>query len=225
MVKLTALFGSLVLVVVAFAPRPTSAVLWREQRFVEEKLIDTGSLGLPNDGLVAAFGDFNADQLLDLFYLSADQRSLSVYTWTRAAYKWEENVEARIRTTSDFIITNVVPGDYNYDGRLDLLLMGGKNPGGWWGDDETVEMAVYLQTTNGSFCTSLLSLFVTSELIAFSTALAQEVESSGPAQPMPFDATGTMRTDLLGMSSSSPSTPKLWQNVWEKSNSTSVFDM
>lgn len=157
MVKLIGMLGSLILVVVAFAPRPSSAALWREQRFVEEKLIDTGSLGLPNDGMVAAFGDFNADQLLDLFYLSADQRSLSTYIWSRAGYKWVEKPEARIRTRSDFIITNVVPGDFNYDGRLDLLLMGGKNPGGWWGDDETVEMAVYLQSATGNFCTSALS--------------------------------------------------------------------
>lgn len=154
MVKLTALSCTL-LTLVSFAPR--AVVAWFpgvEQRFVEEKLIDTGSLGLPNDGLVAAFGDYNADQLLDLFYLSADQRSLAVYVWDRTLYRYTEHKQARIRTKSDFIITNVVPGDYNYDGRLDLLLMGRKNPGGWWGDDETTEMQVYLQQSDGSFCMS-----------------------------------------------------------------------
>lgn len=153
MVKYTSFLASLA-ALVAFAP-PT-ATAWfpgQQQRFVEEKLIDTGALGLPNDGLVAAFADFNADQLLDLFYLSADQRSLTLYTWDRTAYRWTEQAKARIRTKSDFIITNVVPGDYNYDGRLDVLLMGGKNPGGWWGEDETVEMQVYLQQSDGSFCT------------------------------------------------------------------------
>ncbi|ORY59424.1 hypothetical protein BCR35DRAFT_283657 [Leucosporidium creatinivorum] len=207
MVKYTSLLASLA-ALVAFAPRPATA--WFpgvEQRFVEEKLIDTGSLGLPNDGLVAAFGDFNADQLLDLFYLSADQRSLSLYTWDRTAYHWTEQSKARIRTKSDFIITNVVPGDYNYDGRLDVLLMGGKNPGGWWGDDETVEMQVYLQQSDGSFSAS------------------HAVESSGLAQPMPLDASGDMRTDLLGMSSSSNSKPQLWKNTWDESNSTSVFNV
>lgn len=123
-----------------------------EQRFVDEKLIDTGSNGLPNTGLVAAFGDYNADQLLDLFYLSSDQRSLVVYMWNRSAYSWQEKPATSIRTSSDFIIVNVVPGDYNYDGRLDVLLMGSKNPNGWgWGDKDTLEMQVYLQQPDGSY--------------------------------------------------------------------------
>lgn len=124
-----------------------------KQRFVEEHLIDAQQLGLPkSSSLVAAFGDYNADQLTDLFLLSSDQRSLSVWLWDRKAYAFKEKVETRIRTKSDFVITNVVPGDFNYDGKLDVLLMGGKNPGGWWGNDEETEMLVYLQQPNGSFC-------------------------------------------------------------------------
>ena len=134
----------------------TSALGWFgvEQRFKEERLIATGSLGLPANGLVVAFGDFNSDQLLDLFFLSADQRTLSVFTWDRPAYAFKERESARIRTNSDFIITNVVPGDFDYDGKLDLLLMGAKNPGGWWGEDGTVDMQLYLQRTDGTFCQS-----------------------------------------------------------------------
>ena len=128
-----------------------------EQRFVEEKLVVAGSLGLPKTGLVAAFGDFNADQLLDVFFLSADQRSLSVYEWDREQYEFRERVESRIRTPSSFVIVNVVPGDYDYDGRLDVLLMGERNPGGWWGKDDELEMEVYLQLSDGSFCASLVS--------------------------------------------------------------------
>lgn len=124
-----------------------------EQRFVEEKLIDTGSNGLPNTGLVAALGDYNADQLLDLVYLSSDQRSVVIYTWNRSAYSWQEQSKTAIRTESDFIIVNIVPGDYNYDGRLDLLLMGSKNPNGWgWGDSDTLDMQVYLQQPDGTYC-------------------------------------------------------------------------
>lgn len=136
-------------------PQPTRARFpGVEQRFVEETLIDTGNLGLPDTGLVAAWGDVDSDQLVDLFYLSSDQRSISVYTWSRTAYEWKEKPESRIRTKSDFIIVNVVPGDFNYDGRLDVLLMGEKNPGGWWGEDETLQMQVYLQGADGSFSTS-----------------------------------------------------------------------
>lgn len=123
-----------------------------EQRYVDEHLLQTGSLGLPRTGLVAAFGDYNADQLVDLFYLSSDQREVSVWVWDRALYEWRERPESRIRTHSDFIVVNVVPGDFDYDGRLDVLLMGSKNPGGRWGGDGTLEMEVYLQRSDGSFC-------------------------------------------------------------------------
>lgn len=180
-------------------------------------------------GIIAAFGDYDADQLLDIFYLSSDQRSLTAYTWDRTAYEWREKVEARIRTKSDFIIVNVVPGDYNYDGRLDVLLMGGKNPGGWWGQDETLEMEVYLQQADGSFCTSCFRSIgaegIGADLVVCVAAGSNAVASSGLAQPMVFDATGDMHTDLLGVSAESSKAPKLWKNVWDSSNRTSLFNV
>ncbi|BGP45902.1 hypothetical protein JCM10450v2_001737 [Rhodotorula kratochvilovae] len=187
-----------------------SASAWRvpgvEQRYVDETLIDAGALGFPNTGIVAAFADYNADGLVDVVHLSADQRSLGIYTWDRKKYSWTEALEARIRTHSDFIVTNVVPGDFNYDGRLDLLVMGGQNPGGWWGGDEDTDMQVYLQHADGSF------------------GEPQRVDPSALAQAMPLDATGTMRTDLLGFAPGAK-TPQLWKNVWEDSNRTSVFEL
>lgn len=49
--------------------------------------------------------------------------------------------------------------------------------------------------------------------------------SSGLGQPLPFDATGDMRTDLLGFSTDSNSAPVLWNNVWEESENTAVFNV
>ncbi|BGP13717.1 hypothetical protein JCM10213_007105 [Rhodosporidiobolus nylandii] len=178
-----------------------------QQRYTQETLVDAGQLGLPKTSLVAAFGDYNADQLTDVFLLSSDQRSLAVWAWDRKAYEFKEVVETRIRTKSEFVVTNVVPGDFNYDGKLDVLLMGGKNPGGWWGNDETTEMLVYLQQADGSF------------------SEPQAVDSSTLAQAMPLDATGDMRTDLLGFAPGDSSTPRLWNNTWEASNKTSVFSL
>lgn len=43
--------------------------------------------------------------------------------------------------SAPFVITNIVPGDYDYDGRLDMLLMGQDNPVGWWADEELHMMA------------------------------------------------------------------------------------
>ncbi|KAM0754773.1 hypothetical protein T439DRAFT_309573 [Meredithblackwellia eburnea MCA 4105] len=193
----------------------SSTIAWQigvEQRFVEEKLVQAGQLGLPSTGLVAAFGDFNADQLLDIFFLSSDQRSISVFEWDRQAYQFKERSDARIRTSADFIITNIVPADLNYDGRLDLLVMGQANPDGWWGSDDTLKMQAYLQQPDGSFSKPL------------------SIDSSSLAQPMPFDATGDMRTDLLGFVKSGSGkkaalVPKLWTNVWDPSNNTNLFEI
>lgn len=49
-----------------------------------------------------------------------------------------------------WIITNVVPGDYDYDGRLDLLLMGEDNPGGWFTDNE-LKLMFYRGRGGGNF--------------------------------------------------------------------------
>jgi integrin alpha FG-GAP repeat containing protein 1 len=193
------------------------------QRYVEEKLIDAGSLGLPETGLVAAFGDYNGDQVLDLFHLSADQRSLSVYIWDKLAYSWIERVDTRIRTDSDFIITNVVPNDYNYDGRLDILLMGAKDPGSWWGSEDELDMRVYLQQSNATFCESCCEFYLKRALIPM-IASPQFVNASTAPQPIPFDASGDMRTDLLGFSPNQP-LPQIWNNVWESSNQTNLFSM
>ena len=50
------------------------------------------------------------------------------------------------------------------------------------------------------------------------------------AHPMPFDATGDMRPDLLGFASKGTGkkgdlVPKLWTNVWATSNSTTLFEL
>lgn len=99
--------------------------------------------------MIVAYGDYNSDQFQDIFYLSSDQRSLFIYTWNRSKYTFIEFVPARIRTESDFIITNVVPGDWNYDGRLDVLVYGQDDPGEWYGEKKT-KMKVFLQQADGS---------------------------------------------------------------------------
>jgi integrin alpha FG-GAP repeat containing protein 1 len=48
-----------------------------------------------------------------------------------------------------FIITNVVPGDYNYDGKLDVLLMGEQNPDK--NPTKEIKMQIYLGNGNDSF--------------------------------------------------------------------------
>jgi integrin alpha FG-GAP repeat containing protein 1 len=103
-----------------------------------------------------------------MFVLNADQRSISLYSWNRgepilarrgqsrrlkdfclAKYAFEA-VQGAKAVTAPFVITNVVPGDYDYDGRLDMLLMGQDNPGGWWADEE-LHMSVHIGQGRGQF--------------------------------------------------------------------------
>lgn len=190
----------------------------RTPRFTPEKLIDLASLGLPKTGTVAAWGDFDSDQFLDLFYLSYDQRSISVWTWDRKLYAWNERTETVIKTKGDFVVTNVVPGDFNRDGRLDLLVMGEQHPG--WSKE--TDMLVYLQTPNGTFGEYQKFSVPPASFDAHASPFPQaaEPESLDPAsvpQPIPLDATGTMTTSLFGFSPSS--TPQLWLNTAAASSS------
>lgn len=50
------------------------------------------------------------------------------------------------------------------------------------------------------------------------------------AQPIPFDATGDMRTDLLGLvpdasGNKKSFVPRVWSNVWDSSNRTRLFNL
>lgn len=54
-------------------------------------------------------------------------------------------------TTSTKII-NVIPGDFNHDGRLDLLLMSEEKEGSWWaGEKSRIRMQVHLGAEGGGF--------------------------------------------------------------------------
>lgn len=61
---------------------------------------------------------------------------------TPDAYKYTPNHRLSLSQK----VTNVIPGDYNHDGRLDMLVMlEEKTDGGWWGTRETkTGMTVYL---------------------------------------------------------------------------------
>lgn len=55
--------------------------------------------------------------------------------------------------------------------------------------------------------------------------LAPAIDSSGLAQPMVFDATGDMSIDLFGYKLGETAVPILWENVWAKSEQSSLFNL
>lgn len=57
---------------------------------------------------------------------------------------------AGYKASSDII--NVIPSDFNQDGRLDLLLMYGGEKHGWWGGEaDSIGMEVILGAERGTF--------------------------------------------------------------------------
>lgn len=116
-------------------------------------------------------------------------------------------------TTKDRVL-NVIPGDFNRDGKLDLLVMTEHSSR----NGAVIDMALYLFPPRG------FGKFVPSSDLSDSLEnglnLAEtppiKLASSTPAQPMTIDASGMMKIDLLGfMPSSTSGTHQLvlWNNT------------
>ena len=125
-----------------------------------------------------------------------------------AAYTFKAAPNAE-PVTAPFVVTNVVPGDFDYDGRLDMLLMGQDSPAGWFSDDE-LKMVMHRGIGRGNFLPAV------------------SVPSSHLQQPMLLDADGDMQVDMLGYPFSKDSKQqdlKLWRNAWQQSNGTELFSV
>ncbi len=78
-------------------------------------------LGPHVDALVTAFGDFNGDKHLDLFLARAlenGQYAVEVHLYTGYGYQKQNFTHPIIESTE---ILGVIPGDFNYDGHLDVM--------------------------------------------------------------------------------------------------------
>lgn len=93
------------------------------------------------DGIIAAFGDFNSDELTDVFVLKNNEHTLEVLLGNE--------VDPLLRPVPDLKceykgmqVTSVVPGDFDGDAYMDLLVTtkreGSENLGIYvnWGDSE-----------------------------------------------------------------------------------------
>lgn len=79
--------------------------------------------GKYTDGLPAAFGDFNSDELTDVFVLRDNQEKIEILL----AYEEEpllrpSRPDPLICSFADHKITSVVPGDYDGDALMDVLV-------------------------------------------------------------------------------------------------------
>ncbi|KAI9027529.1 hypothetical protein CLU79DRAFT_881311 [Phycomyces nitens] len=182
-------------------------------RFPQNKLysLDQKTIGLEDfDGTIAAFGDFNGDKFTDLFVLSSDQSSISVYTWNHQNFRFVAPEKAQIKI-DDLVITNIVPGDYNYDGLLDVLVMSQEDASNK--ADGEIVMRVYTGNGNDTF------VRVDAEYIQLPSA-------QGPL-PMVLDITGNMKPDLLGYAwgqGTDKNELNMWINKASPSNASDIYE-
>ncbi|KAA1077632.1 hypothetical protein PGT21_014288 [Puccinia graminis f. sp. tritici] len=182
----------------------------KEQKFKAQGLFELADLGLNNlDGIIIAIGDSNADQFRDIFTLSSDQRSVNLHLWNHQLYQFVSVPENPVipKTVGGFVITNIIATDINYDGRLDILVMGNSDPSDLEG---TLKMEVWYGRDGTSFGPGI------------------PIASSLAAHPLVLDSQGTMTMDLLGLPSSLPSVFKVWKNMASgssHSNSSTPFSI
>ena len=122
-------------------------------------------------------------------------------------------------------IVNVVPGDFTQSGRLDVLVMSQPPLLG-----SQLDLFLYRAAVDGGFG-EILGDFVRSEcpLMALVETTPLSLPPSSESHPIPFDSTGDLRIDLLGIPpppSGDGETFSVWQNVWNASRPNSpVYEL
>uniref|UniRef100_A0A8B9HQP7 Integrin alpha FG-GAP repeat containing 1 n=1 Tax=Astyanax mexicanus TaxID=7994 RepID=A0A8B9HQP7_ASTMX len=110
--------------------------------------VTTDLFGTENKGTVAAFGDFNSDKQTDIFIIREQSELLIFLADLKAPY-----FKPKVHLTKNAfpsIISSVVPGDYDGDSQMDVLITGHpKSSDGqqtkiivFWGNNQTLGKAL-----------------------------------------------------------------------------------
>ncbi|XP_037390447.1 T-cell immunomodulatory protein [Pygocentrus nattereri] len=166
--------------------------------------VTTDLFGTENEGTVAAFGDFNSDKQTDIFVIRQQSELLIFLADLKAPYFRPKVHLSKDDFPSDIsVISSVVPGDYDGDSQMDVLLTG--HPKG----SDTQQTKVFIfwgnnQTLNQSGRTDLNKTF--------------------NDQPLVMDFNGDMIPDVFGVVSDSTEVCYLRNRILkcEKALSTNV---
>nr|AVP12666.1 T-cell immunomodulatory protein [Testudinalia testudinalis] len=99
-------------------------IISNECTFASFSDTSSGIFGLTSQGLIAAFGDFNADKATDVFILSDDAKTVQlIFGKTEkidASYSQEELISSK--QNNDSYMVSLIPSDFNGDSIMDLLV-------------------------------------------------------------------------------------------------------
>uniref|UniRef100_A0A4W6G0H8 Integrin alpha FG-GAP repeat containing 1 n=1 Tax=Lates calcarifer TaxID=8187 RepID=A0A4W6G0H8_LATCA len=107
--------------------------------------VTTDLFGAENYGTVAAFGDFNSDKQTDIFIIRKQSELVIFLADSKTPY-FKPKVQ-KIKDVFDTIVTSVVPGDYDGDSQMDVLVTTQIKPEAptsvfiFWGNNQTLGTA------------------------------------------------------------------------------------
>ncbi|KAN0050331.1 hypothetical protein ACTA71_003450 [Dictyostelium dimigraforme] len=173
-------------------------------KFSSSKLYSIDDIGFNGyNGIVMAFGDFNADKYLDTFFLYENKSTLQVFLWNVENWKYEAS-DIIVHFEEGIRINNVVGGDFTYDGSLDIL----------------IQYRIVNTTDNGTIIGYSQENFM-SLCPGYYTSVDEPIEIYGgnvnnkviPSdQVLVLDANGDLRLDMLGLSTNGVGQRTLWIN-------------
>ncbi|XP_062311265.1 T-cell immunomodulatory protein-like, partial [Osmerus eperlanus] len=144
--------------------------------------VTTDLFGSENYGTVAAFGDFNSDKQTDIFIIR-EQSELVIFLADLKVPYFKPKVHVKKEDLpKDVIITSVVPGDYDGDSQMDLLLTAHLT------SKTSVETRVFIFWGNNQ---------------TLDTHMRVELNTTFVDQPLVMDFNGDMIPDIFGITADS----------------------
>uniref|UniRef100_A0A8C7XZL1 Integrin alpha FG-GAP repeat containing 1 n=1 Tax=Oryzias sinensis TaxID=183150 RepID=A0A8C7XZL1_9TELE len=115
------------------------ALLCKDYSTLALQDVTTELFGKENHGTMAAFGDFNSDKQTDIFVITEDSEVVIFLADSKSPF-----FKPKVLITKD-ILPNVVPGDYDGDSQMDVLLTAQIKTDKttvfiFWGNNQTLDM-------------------------------------------------------------------------------------
>ncbi|XP_018552966.1 T-cell immunomodulatory protein [Lates calcarifer] len=113
--------------------------------------VTTDLFGAENYGTVAAFGDFNSDKQTDIFIIRKQSELVIFLADSKTPYFKPKVQKIKDVLPSDTIVTSVVPGDYDGDSQMDVLVTTQIKPEAptsvfiFWGNNQTLDIGGWLR--------------------------------------------------------------------------------